>query len=76
MPLPTESLTRQSTDDEVQAAVDATIAQLINEGRDQDQAVAIALQSARQHAGRVPGQAATTGKLKLRARQGAIGGTT
>lgn len=76
MPMPTESLTRESTDDEIKAAVDATISQLVSEGRDQDQAIAIALDSARRHAGRVPGQAATTGKLKMSARQGAIGGTT
>jgi hypothetical protein len=76
MPMPTESLTRQSTDDEIRQAVSDTIAQLVNEGRDQDQAEAIALDSARRHAGRVPGEAAAKGKLKMSARQGAIGGTT
>jgi len=68
MPLPTESLTKDSSDDEIQRAISATIEQLVNEGREQDQAIAIAYSSAREATGGRPAQRQTTGKLRMQAR--------
>jgi len=53
--MPTESLTPQSTDQEISAAINATVRQLVDEGKTPEEAVATAIASARQAAGRVPG---------------------
>lgn len=52
MPLPTEGLTPDSSDEEIKAAIAGTIAQLIQEGRERDQAVAIAFDTARRATGK------------------------
>ena len=74
MPLPTESLTKDSTDQEIQAAISAAISQLVNEGRDQDQAIAIAYSTARKATGGKPGgpggTATQSSKLKMHASGG------
>ena len=55
MPIPTESLTPQSTDQEIKDAINATVRQLVDEGKTPEEAVAAAIASARQAAGRIPG---------------------
>jgi len=47
MPLPTESLRPDSSREEIQRAISAAISQCVSEGRDQDQCVAIAHETAR-----------------------------
>ena len=85
MPLPTESLTPQSTEEEVNAAIEATIRQLISEGRPQEEAVAIAVQSAAEKTGKGAGGQANpagtlaptqpVGRSRLRLRvEGRVGG--
>lgn len=68
MPMPTESLTRDSSDEEIRNAISRTISMLVDEGREQEQAVAIAVSSAREHAGRVPQARQSPSKLKTSAR--------
>lgn len=70
MPMPTDSLTKESSDEEIRRAISATISMLVDEGRPQDQAMAIAMDSARRNAGRVPGagEGQGTSKLKMQAR--------
>ena len=46
MATPSESLGSESSDDEIRKAISETVAQLVNEGFSQDQAIAIALQQA------------------------------
>ena len=57
MPLPTESPTKDSSDEQIQAAISAAIKQLVDEGREQDQAIAIAYSTARKATGGRPAQA-------------------
>lgn len=52
MPTPAESLKPESTDEEIQSAVSASVQQLVREGFPQDQAVQIALQQARESTGK------------------------
>lgn len=47
MPLPTESLTTTSSREEIQTAISAAISQCMQEGREQEQCVAIAHETAR-----------------------------
>jgi len=47
MPTPADSLTAQSTPDEVRAAISASIAQCVSEGGEQEQCTAIAFAAAR-----------------------------
>ena len=47
MPMPAESLTPQSTAEEVRAAISATIAKCVEEGGEQKQCTAIAFSMAR-----------------------------
>ena len=68
MPLPTESLTPDSTDEQIQAAISAAIEQLMAEGRDQDQAVAIAHETARKATGGQPGEPRKASKMVMQAR--------
>lgn len=60
MPTPAEVLGPSSTDDEIKAAIQATIAQLVREGREQRQAVAMAYDMARRATGRSKGALAMT----------------
>ena len=54
MPLPTEELTPQSTDQEITDAINAAVRQLIDEGLSPTEAVSQAVESAKAAAGRVP----------------------
>jgi len=63
MPLPTERLTRRSSDAAIRQAISDAISQLVREGREQDQAIAIAYSSAREHTGKSLGK-----KQKLKGR--------
>lgn len=56
MPLPTDKLTKQSSMEAIRQAIADTISMLVDEGRDQEQAVAMALDSARRHSGQALGQ--------------------
>lgn len=66
MPLPTENLTKDSSMDEIREAISRAISQLVDEGREQDQAIAIAYSTAREAAGRVPPRRGS--KLRMSAR--------
>lgn len=57
MPLPTARLSKDSSEDEIRQAISDTISQLIDEGRDRDQAIAIAYDSARRQTGKSLGRA-------------------
>ena len=52
MPTPAEGLTRESADDAVKQAISATVRQLVEEGFEQRQAVAIAFSQARKSTGK------------------------
>ncbi len=52
MPTLAEGLSSSSPDEQIKAAISSTIQQLINEGREQDQAIAIALDQARKATGK------------------------
>lgn len=52
MPTPAESLTSESSEEAVTDAVEKTISQLVREGFEQDQAVAIAFNQAKTATGR------------------------
>ncbi|GAH64794.1 unnamed protein product [marine sediment metagenome] len=52
MPTMAEGLTPQSSDAQIKAAISATIALLVREGREQDQAIAIAYSQARKATGK------------------------
>lgn len=52
MPTPAESLTKDSKEDAVVDAIEKSIRQLVSEGYEQDQAVAIAYGQAREATGR------------------------
>lgn len=52
MPTPAEGLQSDSSEDVIRKAISATVSQLVGEGFDQDQAVAIALQQARKAVGK------------------------
>jgi hypothetical protein len=52
MPLPAESLTPRSSDEEIKAAIAESIALCIEEGKEQDQCVAIAYSMAREATGK------------------------
>lgn len=52
MPTKAEGLTKQSSDEEYQAAVSACIAQQVQEGKPQEQAAAICYSMAKEAAGR------------------------
>lgn len=52
MPTPAESLTKDSKEDAVVDAISRSIAQLVKEGYDQEQAAAIAYSQAREATGR------------------------
>lgn len=62
MPLPTERLTRRSSDAAIRQAISDTISMLVREGEKQKRAIAIAFRSAREHAGRLPGGQKLKGK--------------
>ena len=66
MPLPTESLNKDSSKEQIQEAISKAIEQLINEGREPDQAKAIAYETAREATGGTPSKSPS--KLKMRAR--------
>lgn len=74
MPMPTESLTPDSSDDEIRAAISRTVSELVAGGMPQDQAVAVALDSARKAAGRIPGEASAgpPSKSRMKASVGAL----
>ena len=52
MPTPSEGLGKDSSDEEIRKAVSDTVSQLVGEGFEQDQAVAIALEQARKATGK------------------------
>lgn len=52
MPTPAEGLTKESKEDAVIDAIEKTISQLVREGFEQEQAVAIAHEQARSATGR------------------------
>lgn len=52
MPTPAEGLTKESSEEAVQAAISKTIEQLVGEGFEQDQAIAIAFNQAKTATGR------------------------
>ena len=52
MPTPSESLTPESPDEAIRQAISDTVAQLVEEGFPQDQAVAVALEQARKATGK------------------------
>ncbi len=52
MPTPSEGLNSDSSEEAIRDAISETVAQLVNEGFPQDQAVAIALEQARKAVGR------------------------
>ena len=52
MPTPADNLNPNSTEEEIKAAISNTIAQLIREGRDKDQAVAMAFDMAKRKTGK------------------------
>lgn len=52
MPMPTEALKPESSDEEIRKAVGDAVAQLVDEGFPQEQAVAIALEQARKATGK------------------------
>jgi len=54
MPLPTEKLTKKSSDDEVRNAISLCIRFARREGREPDQAAAMCYESARKNAGSRP----------------------
>lgn len=56
MPTQAEGLNSGSPDEQIKAAISATIQQLVNEGREQDQAIAIALEQARKATGKELGR--------------------
>jgi predicted NBD/HSP70 family sugar kinase len=76
MPLPTESLTKDSSDQEIQQAISDAIAQLVNEGRDQQQAIAIAYSTARQATGGKPASPGGTAKKSSNLKMQVSGGPT
>lgn len=51
MPLPTERLSKKSSDDEVKRAIQRCISLARSEGKEADQAVAMCYSSARENAG-------------------------
>ena len=55
MPLVAQSLTDTSTDKEIQAAISASIAKCVEEGRPQDQCAAIAYRYAEEATGKTLG---------------------
>ena len=52
MPTPADNLNPNSTEEEIKAAISNTIAQLIREGRDKDQAVAMAFDMVKRKTGK------------------------
>ena len=52
MATPSEALTPDSSDEEIRKAVGETVQQLVSEGFNQDQAVAVALQQASEATGK------------------------
>ncbi|UCE90800.1 MAG: hypothetical protein JSV90_05030 [Methanobacteriota archaeon] len=52
MPTPAESLTKDSSDEEIREAVGKAIEMLVGEGMAQDQAVAVAMEQARRATGK------------------------
>ncbi len=52
MPTLAEGLSSSSPDEQIKAAISSTIQQLMEEGREQDQAIAIALDQARKATGK------------------------
>lgn len=71
MPLPTDSLTRDSSTEVVRQAVSATISQCMDEGgKNRNQCVAIALESARRRTGRGLGQGGSTTRQGLAVEDG------
>ncbi len=71
MPLPTETLSRDSSPDIIREAVSASISQCMSEGgKSREQCVAIALDSARQRTGRGLGQGGSTTRQGLAVEDG------
>ena len=66
MPLATESLTDQSSEEEIRRAISKAIEQLINEGREPDQAKAIAYETARKATGGTPRKSPSKRRLHAR----------
>ena len=52
MPLAAEGLSPTSSDDEIQAAISASIKQCVDEGREQDQCIAMAYSMAKKSTGK------------------------
>lgn len=60
MPLPVESLNKDSGIDQVRKAISASIAQCVKEGKDQKQCAAIAYEMARKQTGKSLGEGRAT----------------
>lgn len=52
MPVPVDNLTSESSDEEIRKAISETISALIREGKDKDEAVAIAFSMAKRKTGK------------------------